>query len=74
MKELLNSLTKLFPEVSEFNILCSKELYPKMLKELNKELTGNPEPNIFIRSFELDNKGFTIREGISIEKGFKVEF
>tara|TARA_R110000868_G_C10416731_1_gene722901 strand:+ start:93 stop:317 length:225 start_codon:yes stop_codon:yes gene_type:complete len=74
MKELLNSLTKLFPTTNEYTILCSKELYPVMLKQLNIELTGNPEPRILIKSFETDFKTFNIREGLSIEKGFKVEF
>lgn len=73
MKELLNSLVKLFPEVNEYNILCSKELYQNLLKQLNTEL-GNPTSNILIKSFEMDNKSFNIREGLSIEKGFKVEF
>mgnify|MGYP003661865860 CR=1 FL=1 len=74
MKELLSSLIKLFPDVKEYTILCSKDLYSTMLQELNKDLTGSIEAPFLIKSFEMSGISFNLREGLSVEKGFKVEF
>lgn len=74
MKELIAAITALFPETKEFTILCSKELYQDMLKKLNASLLSSSDNPILIKSFEMNGKTFNIREGLSVEKGFKIEF
>lgn len=73
MKELIASIIKLFPAANEYNILCSKDIYNTLLSNLNTEL-GNTGGEILIKSFQMQGKTFNIREGLSVEKGFKIEF